>query len=126
MIDDESDAKKLSRFTKEILNNGPGWRHVRDVNGSRREYVPLLEHPWPDWSDLRARKLVERLCRIYERPEYRFTAAPESATGSKTETPPPDRSDESSSAAERLEQLRRRRAGGSASSDGGGAAGGSP
>ncbi len=68
---EQSRAERLEALTHEIMNLPPGWRWVRDPSGSRREYVPLLQNPWPDWPGLRQAKLQERLQCIYSRTEYR-------------------------------------------------------
>ncbi len=67
--DEESRAQMIERLTAEIMNLKPGWRWVRDPSGSRKEYVPLLHSPWPDWPGLRAAKHSEKLQWIYARPE---------------------------------------------------------
>ena len=52
----------LDGTVAEIMNLAPGWRWVRDASGARKEYVPLLENPWPDWPGLRDAKLKEKRC----------------------------------------------------------------
>ncbi|MBI1830013.1 MAG: hypothetical protein HYR84_01020 [Planctomycetes bacterium] len=49
---DQSRTERITNLTNEIMNPQPGWRWVRDQFGSRKEYVPLLENPWPDWPGL--------------------------------------------------------------------------
>ena len=96
-----SRAERLDSLTNEIMNLPPGWRWVRDPSGSRKEYVPLLEHPWSDWPGLREAKLREKLQWIYERPEYKTgeKEEPKSSTSpSDTPSPPPSSPKDSSAA----------------------------
>lgn len=113
---DEPRAQRVAQITDEIMNFEPGWRWVRDKYGSRKQYVPMLENPWPDWPGLREGKYLEQLCRIHVRPEYRVADAKPSASGSTLETPPPDRSPESGSLAARLKRARNEPTAGSADS----------
>jgi hypothetical protein len=48
-----SRAERIATVTDEIMSLAPGWRWVRDSSGARKEYVPLLKNPWPDWPGLR-------------------------------------------------------------------------
>ena len=110
----ESRAEKLADLTDDIQNLDPGWRWVRDPSGSRREYVPMLENPWPDWPGLRAAKLENKLSKMYQRSEFIRQAPP--SPGSPSETPdgngrsttpsPTTSSPEDGSAAARLKRLR--------------------
>jgi hypothetical protein len=68
---EEKRSELIARLTDEILNLEPGWRFVTDRSGSRKEYVPMLEEPWPDWPGLREGKLEAKKQWIYRRPEYR-------------------------------------------------------
>lgn len=79
--DGRSRAERLEELTTDVLGLAPGWRWVRDPEGSRREYVPMLENPWPDWPGLREAKLKEKLCRIYSREEYSRTTSGFRSTG---------------------------------------------
>lgn len=120
---DETRAQRIATITDEIMNLNPGWRWVRDKFGSRKEYVPLLENPWPDWPGLREAKMQEKLEWIYSRTEYHVADAPPSSSSSPPATPRSTSSDESSSPAKRLVELRKKRgekkpADGSRSSDG--------
>jgi hypothetical protein len=128
-VGDASRAERMNELTHDVMTLKPGWRW--NVEGGRawKEYKPMLEHPFPDWPDLRQAKLEELLCRIRSRPEYSAAASP-SATGSRSATPPRDKSPGSSSGdaspADRLTRLINPPGGGSASSEGGRAADGSP
>ena len=112
----ESRAERIAELTSEIMNLPPGWRWVRDDRGSRKEYVPLLEDPWPDWPGLREAKLKEKIEWIRSRSEYRKSEEPKSETSSKIETPPSNRSHDDSSPASRLKRREKRPADGSAKS----------
>lgn len=70
--DERTRAERIAALTDEIMGLAPGWRDVREKNRSWREYVPLLENPWPDWPGLREEKLREKLQWIHGRPEYRI------------------------------------------------------
>lgn len=104
--DGRSRAERLEELTTDVMGLGPGWRWVRDPEGSRKEYVEMLRNPWPDWGGgmLREAKLKEKLCRIYSRPEYR--AAPPSPSISAPVAPPPSSSPDDSSPAARLKRRR--------------------
>src|SRR5439155_7166869 len=115
--DDESRAERIARLTDDIMNLPPGWRWVRDHHGSRKEYVPLLENPWPDWPGLREAKLREKLQCIYSRTEYQKRAEPASGNSSKHATPRPSRSPADSSPAARLKQRGKKPAAGSEKSN---------
>jgi hypothetical protein len=117
---DQSRAERIASLTSEIMNLPAGWRWVRDASGSRKEYVPLLENPWPDWPGLREARLQEKLQWIHARPEYGAPATPPSSPSSHDTPPPESSSPEGSSPAERLKRKRRKPADGSA---GGGGAG---
>lgn len=114
---DISRAERIARLTDEITNLKPGWRWVRDSSGSRKEYVPLLENPWPDWPGLREAKLKEKLQWIYARPEYGDPDTPPSSTSSDDTPPRPPKSPKDSSPAERWRREKRKPADGSSSSD---------
>src|SRR5205823_5638965 len=73
---EESRSSMVDAVASELMNFKPGWRYVVGPRGTRKEYVPMLENPWPDWPGLREAKLQEKLCQIYSRPEYRTHAAP--------------------------------------------------
>lgn len=109
-------AQRIADIADEIMNFEPGWRYVRDKRGSRREYVPLLEDPWPDWPGLREAKRQEKLQWIYSRMEYRVPDEEPSSRSSEPEMPPPDSSPDASSPATRLKQLGRKRVDGSQNS----------
>lgn len=124
---DISRAELIANLTDDIMNLSPGWRWVRDPSGSRKEYVPLLTNPWPDWPGLRDAKLKEKLCRIYARPEYQTYASPKSgddgmppSSSSSPDTPPrPSNSPESSSPAERWRLKRKKPVDGSSGNENG-------
>jgi hypothetical protein len=118
---EESRAERIARLTDDIMNLPPGWRWVRDARGSRREYVPLLENPWPDWPGLREGKLGEKLCTTFARPEYGANVAPPSSTSSAGSPPPPSSSPGGSSPAERWKRKSGKPGDGSKSSGGGSA-----
>src|SRR4051812_41590957 len=65
-----SRAERIAALTEDIMNLPPGWRWVRTPEGSWKEYVPLLENPWPDWPGLREAKLKEAIAWTHARPEY--------------------------------------------------------
>ena len=121
----ESRAERLAELTDDIQNLEPGWRWVRGPFGARKEYVPMLEHPWPDWPGLRKAKMEASLCEIYSHPAYR-TRAPQSP-GAPSATPastsasdtlsPASSSPDDSSPAERWKRGRRKPPGSSPSSD---------
>jgi hypothetical protein len=69
-------SHRIAEIADDLTMMAPGWRYVRDPAGTRKEYVPMLENGWPDWGNLRAIKLREKLCRIYTRPEYRTSGRP--------------------------------------------------
>ncbi|HYH66798.1 MAG TPA: hypothetical protein VD866_19040 [Urbifossiella sp.] len=120
--DEEQDEKRAERLTwlaKDIMSLAPGWRYVTDGGGSRKEYVPMLENPWPDWPGLREAKLEEKLSWIRQRPEYRATAGPPSTPSSPPLPPPPDSSSgPDSSPVRRWERRGRRPTGGSSATGG--------
>jgi hypothetical protein len=103
---EESRAAKIEEITEEITELDPGERLVADRKGVRREYVPLMENPWPDWPGLREAKFQEKLCRVFTRTASRSTAAPSSPPGSGSATPPPTSSPDDSSPASRLKRRR--------------------
>jgi hypothetical protein len=113
---DASRSERIATLTDEVINLSPGWRWVRDAAGARKEYVPLLENPWPDWPGLREAKFEEKLQWIYRRPEYRKPDVSPCSNSSKTETPRPSKSPDDSSPATRLKRRARRQADGSPSS----------
>jgi hypothetical protein len=119
-IGDESRPQRIAKITDEIMNLDPGWRWVRDQKGSRKEYVPLLENPWPDWPGLRESKFQEKLQWIYARPEYGGRDTPPSSISSNDTPPRPTSSPVDSSPAERWRRGKRKPADGSSSSDAGG------
>jgi hypothetical protein len=112
-----SRAERIATLTNEIMGLAPGWRWVRDPSGARKEYVPLLENPWPDWPGLREAKVQEKLRWIYSRSEYRVPDEPPSSNSSKPETPRPTRSPDDSSPASRLKRRGKKPVDGSANSD---------
>jgi hypothetical protein len=129
--DGRSRAERLEELTADVMSLGPGWRWVRDPEGSRKEYVPMLEPPWPAW--LQDLKLEEKLCRIYARPEYRRSTTsgtpptgdggtPPSSPSSPPSPSPPPSSPPSSPGSSPAERFKRGRKppGGSAGSGGGG------
>lgn len=123
----ESHAAAVERVAGELMTFRPGERYAVGPGGVRRERVRMPASGWDIWPGLRQSMLEEKLCRIYERPEYRTSARPGSggpatppSSTSSGGTPPPPPSSPPSSPAERWEQERRRRAGGSPGSGGGG------
>lgn len=116
---DESRAEQIDSLTRDIMNLKPGWRWVRDQFGSRKEYVPLLQHPFPDWPGLREARLKEKLECIYRRAEYQKPEEPASETGSQLDSQPRRKSRDSSSPAGRLKQIARKRADGSEKNESG-------
>lgn len=114
---EESRAERIAALTMEIMNLPPGWRWVRDSSGSRKEYVPLLQNPWPDWPGLREAKLREKIQCILSRDEYRVAEEPKSESSSPPETPPSNKSRDDSSPATRLKRRGRKPADGSAKND---------
>lgn len=118
MSEEESRAQRIDKLTSEMMNLKPGECYVRDRHGSRKEYVPLLQNPWPDWPGLREAKLLEQIRWIQNRDEYRRAAEPPSASSSKPETPPPTSSRDDSSPATRLKRRGKKPADGSSRSDG--------
>jgi hypothetical protein len=112
----ETRSELIESLTRDIMGMRPGHRWVRDLNGSRREYVPMLEEPWPDWPGLREKKLREKIEWIYSREEYRRNDEPPSSTSSTPESPPRDKSPGSSFAAETLKRRAKKRHGSSADS----------
>lgn len=117
--EEASRAEKIAQLTDDIMNLEPGWRWVRDPAGARKEYVPLLEHPWPDWPGLREAKFREKLAWIFARPEYGSADAPPSSTSWSDTAPPSPSSSRDSSPAERWKRARRPPDAGSSSSGGG-------
>ena len=111
-----SRAERIATLTDDIMNLPPGWRWVRDPSGSRKEYVPLLENPWPDWPGLREAKLQEKLQCIQNRTEYRAAEELKFENSSKPETPRPNKSRDDSSPASRLKRHAKKPADGSANS----------
>jgi hypothetical protein len=109
-----SRAARIEAITNDIVNMKPGWRWVIDRDGSRREYVPMLQNLWPDWPGLREQMLEEKLCRVYARPEYRATAASSSPSSFDAATLSSTSSPDDSSPASRLN----RRHGGKPPADG--------
>lgn len=114
--DGRSRAERLEELTTDVMGLDPGWRWVRDPEGSRKEYVEMLEHPWPDWPGLREAKLKEKLCRIYARPEYQRTTCDDPRTGdvgtpssspSSPPSPSPPPSSPGTSPADRFRRGRR-------------------
>lgn len=99
---EQSRAERLDELTRDIMTLKPGWRWVRDGDESWKEYVPLLENPWPDWPGLHAKKLETRLCRILSQKEYELAVAPPSASGSNPEAPRRTKSGGDSSPVRRL------------------------
>lgn len=108
---DASRAERIEDLTHEIMTLKPGWRWTRDADGSRKEYVPLLEHPVPDWGNLREDKLQEKLCQIYAHRAYGVRAMP-SFTTSSPDTPPLSPTSPSYSPAERWRRGKRKPASG--------------
>ncbi len=105
---EKSRAERIAELTDDIMNLPPGWRWVRDPSGSRREYVPLLENPWPNWPGLREAKYQQVLQCIYSRPEYRVPAEPASPSSSKPGTRRSGKSPDDSSPANRLKRRRKK------------------
>lgn len=115
-LTEESRAERVARLAHDIMNLPPGWRWVRDASGTRKEYVPMLENPWPDWPGLREAKLQEKLQCIYARLEYRAHDEAPSENFSPPETPRSTKSPDVSSPAKRLKRRERKPADGSANS----------
>ncbi|MFN4261396.1 MAG: hypothetical protein ACK4RK_19085 [Gemmataceae bacterium] len=111
---DQPRAQRVAAIADEIMNFSLGWRFVRDRSGSRKEYVPMLQNPWPDWPGLREAKLQEKLQLIYNRTEYRKPDEPTSTTTSRCATRPSNRLPEPDSPALRLKQRGKRPTDGSA------------
>jgi hypothetical protein len=111
--DDRSRAERIAALTEEIMHLKPGWRWVRDERGSRKEYVPLLENPWPDWKGLRETMYQGKLAWIYSQPEYR-RAVETPSTASSTGSPSPQPKSSGTSPAARFQRGSKRRTGGSA------------
>lgn len=119
---DESRAEAIDRVTTELMTFSPGERYVVGPRGVCREQVPMLKSKYPPWNMKDGRTLAqakkeEKLCRIYQRPEYKTPATPTSGGKQSEEsspsstpasaTPPPTKSGTSSSAAERWERRKR-------------------
>lgn len=117
---EQSRAERLEELTNDIMTLRPGWRWTRDAGGSRKEYVPMLEHPWPNWGNLRDDKLKETICQIYAHPAYGGPATPASSTSSP-DIPPPPPTLPNSSPAERWRRGKRKPDAGSSASENGGA-----
>ncbi len=117
----QSRAEMIDGITSELMGFKPGWRYVVGPGGTRKEYVPMLVNPWPDWPGLRQAKREEKLCRIYSRPEYRKTPVPRPSgdSGATSESSSPDDTaslpsslPDSTSPAERWKRGRKKPAGG--------------
>lgn len=121
--DEESRAKELEKLTSEIQKLKPGWRWVIEDGEAHKEYVNMLENPWPDWTlpdgrKFREARMEEKLCLIYQKSPYKTPATPTSGGKHNAEsspsstpadaTPPPTKSESSSSAAERWERRKHR------------------
>lgn len=96
--DGRSRAERVAELTDDIMALKPGWHWVRDERGSRKEYLPLVENPWPDWPGLREQKYQEKLSWIRSQPVYRRTDGPPSSPSSSSSSPPPPSSSGSSPA----------------------------
>jgi hypothetical protein len=114
-LTEETHPQKVARLAAAITNFQSGQRLVTDRTGSRIEYLPMLENPWPDWPGLREAKLQEKIQWIRSRPEYRRDDEPSSETSSTPETPRSPRSRDDSSPAARLKRRGKKPADGSAS-----------
>ena len=110
---EKSRAELTDEVVADLMTFAPGWRYVVGPNGSRKEYVPLLKNPWPDWPGLREAKLEEKLCRIHARPEYGVHCTTSDTTSCEGTQPPPPNSPSGSSAAQRWKSGGRKPAGGS-------------
>jgi hypothetical protein len=113
---EQSRAERIAALTTDIMNLLPGWRWVRDASGSWKEYVPLLQNPWPDWPGLRDAKREAKIQCIFKRPEYRVPDEPKSENSSKPAMPRSSRSRDDSSPATRLKRRGKRPADGLQSS----------
>jgi hypothetical protein len=113
---EESRASAIDSVTSELMNFKPGWRYVVGPSGTRKEYVPMIQEPWPDWPGLREAKMREKLCQIHARPEYGVPYTPSSSTSSRDEPAPSSKPPKDSSAADRWKRSGRKRTGGSSSS----------
>ncbi len=124
---DESRTERVAMLTAMMMNFRPGERLVISRSGSRIEKVPMLENPWPAWPGLREAKLMEKICRIYTRPEYRQTISgtppiggdatpPSSSSSDPAPSPPP--TSPGSSPAERFKRDGKKPPSGSADSGG--------
>jgi hypothetical protein len=113
----KSRAEVIEELTRDIMQMQPGFRWVRDLNGSRREYVDMLDDPWPDWPGLREKRLKEKIEWIYSRDEYRRNNdEPPSSSSSTPATPRPPKSPEDFFAAQALKRRAKKRRDSSAGS----------
>ena len=117
--EEETRAGRMDALTTEIMTLEVGVRYVIDQGHARKQYVPMLASPWPDWPGLRAEKYLEKLCEIYTRPEYRKAAALPSQDFCEPVTLPPSNSRDVSSPAVRLtlRRLEKRQTAGSKKND---------
>jgi hypothetical protein len=105
---EQSRAERLAEIADDLTNLAPGWHWVRDQAGSRKELSRILDHPYPNWGNLRREKDRCQLETIWARGE--FTQAPlpsggpnetPSSTSAGGTPPSPTSSPESSSPADR-------------------------
>jgi hypothetical protein len=113
---EQSRAELIDAVVADLMTFPPGWRFVVGQSGSRKEYVPLLTNPWPDWPGLREAKLQEKLRWIYARPEYGSPVTPLSSNSSTATPQQPPSLQNDSSPARRFKRGSRKPADGSSGS----------
>jgi hypothetical protein len=109
---EESRSSMVDAVASQLMTFKPGWRYVVGPGGTRKEYVPMLDNPWPDWPGLREAKMREKLCQILARPEYGVPYTPSLTTSSNADPAPSSRPPKDSSAADRWKRSGRKRTGG--------------
>lgn len=121
------DFSQVDRITSELLRFKVGQRYRVGRDGVHLEEVPPLQSKWPSWKlpdgrTLADVKLEEKLCKIYQRSEYRSPSGSAAATASGNSspgtTPPSSKSPGIPSAVE--EMLKRRRQAGTSHGNAGG------
>jgi len=115
--DDDNRAKMIQSITGEIKRFSPGWRYVVQAGRVRKEYVPLLQNPWPDWPGLRDQKAKEKLEWIHARPEYGVQSMPRDTTSPGVSPSPQSSSPDDSSPAGRWRKRKVKPADGSPSNE---------
>lgn len=128
---EDSRADFIEGLTDEILFLKPGWRWSRYPWGSKKEYVPLVESPYPNWPGLRETMFQKKLADIFSRPEYMREApcptsagpnsgdseTPPSSPSSPVSPPPAPKSGSGFSPASHWKQKRKKPASGSSSNE---------